>query len=174
MGKTLVDTQHDEVPVRVLNLEQQPRLISKGTLLASCEPVLRVQSGSLLTHLENDSHELPVCVKSLYDRATEGLNLGQSKQLYVLLQDFSDLFSKGTDDLGSTDLVTHTINTGDAQPLRQPPRRVPLAMREVAEMVVQAMLSNGQIEPSNSPWVSPVMLVKKRMGAPDFVWTTTT
>ena len=46
-------------------------------------------------------------VLSLHDRATEGLNLGQSKQLYVLLQDFSDLFSKGTDDLGSTDLVTH-------------------------------------------------------------------
>ena len=49
--------------------------------------------------------------------------------LYVLLQDFSDLFTKGTDDLGSTDLITHTINTGDAQPLRQAPRSVPLAMR---------------------------------------------
>ena len=65
VGKTLVDTQHDEVPVRVLNLEQQPRLISKDTLLTSFEPVLSVQSGSLLTHLEKDSHELPVCVKSL-------------------------------------------------------------------------------------------------------------
>ena len=69
--------------------------------------------------------------------------------LYVLLQDFSDSFTKGTDDLGSTDLITHTINTGDAQPLRQAPRSVPLAMREVAEKVVQDMLSNGQIEPSN-------------------------
>ena len=87
-------------------------------------------------------------VLSLHDRATEGLNLGQSKQLYVLLQDFSHLFSKGTDDLGSTDLVAHTINTGDTQLLRQPPRRVPLAMREVAEKVVQDILSNGQIEPS--------------------------
>ena len=65
VGKTLVDTQHDEAPVRVLNLEQQPRRISKDTLLTSFEPVLSVQSGSLLTHLEKDSHELPVCVKSL-------------------------------------------------------------------------------------------------------------
>ena len=42
VGKTLLDMQRDEVPVRLMNLTQHQQ-ISKGTPLAACEPVLSVQ-----------------------------------------------------------------------------------------------------------------------------------
>ena len=168
MGKTLVGTQHDKVPVQVLDLEQQPRLISKGTLLAPCEPVLSIQSRSLQTHLEKDSHELPVCVKSLYDRTTEGLNLGQKSSCMFFCKTSLICFLKEQMTWVQQILLHITINTGEAQPLRQTPRSVTMAMQEVAKKVVQDMLSNGQIEPSNSPWVSPVMLVKKKDGSTRF------
>jgi hypothetical protein len=40
---------------------------------------------------------------------------------------FSDTFSKNDTDLSLTNLVEHHIETGDAKPLKQPPRRVPMA-----------------------------------------------
>ena len=35
-------------------------------------------------------------------------------------------FANGDSDLGSTDMVTHTIDTGDHAPIKQPPRAYPL------------------------------------------------
>lgn len=46
--------------------------------------------------------------------------------------------------------------------IRQTPRRLPLAKREKDEQIIQDMEKDGAIEASNSPWVSPVLLVKKK------------
>ena len=42
VGKTLVDLQKQVIPVRLLNLSQEPQRIQKGTTLANYEPVLSV------------------------------------------------------------------------------------------------------------------------------------
>jgi hypothetical protein len=44
-----------------------------------------------------------------------------------LFQKFSNTFSKDEIDFGRTTLVEHHIDTGDAKPIKQPPRRVPMA-----------------------------------------------
>ena len=88
----------------------------------------------------------------------------QQQQLKALFQEFSDIVSQGEDDLGCTPLLKHTIET-DGPPLRQPHRcQYPVVRRE--EMAqVQQMLSSGVIRPSNSPWASPVVMVKKKDGS---------
>ena len=35
--------------------------------------------------------------------------------------------------LSSTNIVTHSINTGDSAPIRQPPRRIPFALHKKVE-----------------------------------------
>ena len=60
-------------------------------------------------------------------------------------------------------LDTYQINTGSARPVHQPARRLPLAKREEAEDQVKKMEKPRIIEPSVSPWVSPILLVKRRM-----------
>ena len=45
------------------------------------------------------------------------------------------------------------------------PRRLSLARREEAENIISEMKNPGGIEPSNSPWASPVVLVKKKDGS---------
>ena len=52
----------------------------------------------------------------------ERLSLLQQQQLNALFQEFSDVFSQGEDDLGSTPLLEHTIETHGPL-LRQPYRR---------------------------------------------------
>ena len=81
-----------------------------------------------------------------------------------LLEEFSDSFSSGENDLGWTNVVTHAIDTGDSQPIRQPLRRHPPAHLDAIQHHVASMLEQGVIEPSKSPWASNVVLVKKNDG----------
>ena len=70
--------------------------------------------------------------------------------------------------MGRTSLVQHTIDTGNARPIKQAPRRLPIHQRKEAEQHVTQMLDQGVIEKSNSPWASPVVLVKKKDGSTRF------
>ncbi|CAC5414217.1 unnamed protein product [Mytilus coruscus] len=57
--------------------------------------------------------------------------------------------------------VEHTINTGNHPPVRQRPRRIPLARIKDVEAEIQKMVKQDIIEPSTSPWNSNIVLLKK-------------
>jgi len=86
----------------------------------------------------------------------------QKRQLVEILQRYSDVFSKGELDLEEMPLAKHRIDTGDARPLRQTLRRQPFHLLEKIDEHVQDMLKAGVIEPSNSPWTSNIVVVKKK------------
>jgi hypothetical protein len=174
-----VNLQREQTPLRIMNLSSQQQVISKGTELACCETINSVVipnagidreiSGSVQS--AGVIERLPPHLKELYDRSVVGLAEIDCQEAHKLLCEFSDVFSAGSSDLGCTDLVKHRIDTGEAAPIRQPPRRLPLAKREEAERAIQEMLEHGVIEPSASPWSSPIVLVRKKMEVPDFVLT---
>ena len=66
--------------------------------------------------------------------------------------------------LGYTDVITHKINTGVTAPIRQYPRQSPYAYREQVSRQLSDMLEQEVIQQSNSPWASPIVLVKKNDG----------
>lgn len=69
---------------------------------------------------------------------------------------------------GRMNIVEHDIDTGDARPICQIPRKLILAKREEAENINQEMEKDGVIEASNSPWISPAVLIKKKDGTSRF------
>ena len=75
---------------------------------------------------------------------------------------FEDIFSSRPYDLSQTGVTKHKINTGDAPPVHQNPRRLPIAQWEGAFKAVEEMHAQGIIELFASPWASPVVLVKKK------------
>lgn len=85
-----------------------------------------------------------------------------------LLGKYASIFANEGNNTGRTGILKHRINTGDAKPIRQAPRRVPLAKREDAKKIIEDMHKNGAIEPSISPWSSPIVLVKKKDGSTRF------
>ena len=91
-------------------------------------------------------------------------------QLRTLLKAYSDVFALDSSELGTSSIMQHSINTGDHFPIRQPLRRMPFTLRPQVDKLVQEMLTQGIIQPSSSPWASPVVLVKKRMEPCDFAW----
>ena len=78
------------------------------------------------------------------------------------------MFSASPGDIGCTGIVTHKINTGDARPIRQQARRLPLHKKQEAQKEIASMLEKGVIEPSCGPWASPIVLVKKADGSTRF------
>ena len=80
-----------------------------------------------------------------------------------------DLFpTPGSTLTGHTDAVEHEIDTGDGVPIRCAPHRMsPQKMKKEEECMTQ-MLTGGQIEPSDSPWSLPVVLVTKKDGGTQF------
>ena len=88
----------------------------------------------------------------------------QQQQLNELFKEYQDVFSQGEDDLGNTPLLEHAIET-HGPPLRQPYRRQNPAVRREEMTQVQQMLSSNVIRPSNSPWASPVVMVRKKDGS---------
>ncbi|BHF62433.1 hypothetical protein SprV_0200541500 [Sparganum proliferum] len=86
------------------------------------------------------------------------------KDLKSLLATFEDVFAWDERSLGRSTLVRHTIDTGSAKPVWQPPRRIPPHFQTEMNDMIQMMLDSGVIRPSHSPWASPVTLVPKKDG----------
>ena len=81
---------------------------------------------------------------------------------------YSDVFALDSSELGTTDVVAHSIVTRDHRPSRQPVKRTPFALREKVDTLVREMLEQKVIEPSESPWASPIVLLQKKNGGVRF------
>ena len=186
LARSLVDTSSNIIPLRVLNPTDYPCTLYKDTVAAMCEPVDLVEApriwqnnvacyqergkdGSLTDAVENgETPSVPEHLSDLFQRSSHLLNPDERSQLAQLLIDFDDVFAVSSDDLGHTSLVTHQIDTGSSHPIRQPARRLPLHKRAEADKLLKDMLKQGVIEPSSSPWTSPIVLVKKKDGSTRF------
>ncbi|XP_073699461.1 uncharacterized protein [Garra rufa] len=93
--------------------------------------------------------------------ANPNLSAAQKTELRHLVGQFQDVFS---DTPGQTNVLSHDIHTPPGVVVRQRPYRVPEARRQAIEQEVQKMLKLGVIEPSRSPWSSPIVLVPKPDG----------
>ena len=89
----------------------------------------------------------------------------QQAMMKRFLQGNKGIFANELSNLGLTSKVEHHINTGNAAPIKQSPRRLPHALKQVVDTQVKQMLETDVKEPSNSPWASPIVLIKKRDGS---------
>ncbi|KAL3854643.1 hypothetical protein ACJMK2_013904 [Sinanodonta woodiana] len=93
------------------------------------------------------------------------LSESQRTQLMEVFSTYSDVF---TDRTGRTNLISHEIKLNTSEPIRIKGYGIPFNARETINVEVTKMLDQGVIEPSNSPYSSPVVLVKKKDGSNRF------
>ncbi|GFT76149.1 retrovirus-related Pol polyprotein from transposon 412 [Trichonephila clavipes] len=85
-----------------------------------------------------------------------------------LFQEFEVVFSRNSSDIGHTTVTQRRIDTADHPPIKQHPRRLPFAKQEEVGTLLREMQENDIIEPSSSPWASPIVLVRKKDGSTRF------
>ncbi|XP_026116332.1 uncharacterized protein LOC113094960 [Carassius auratus] len=91
----------------------------------------------------------------------EQLSPMQKAEITTLVRQFKDVFNTLP---GQTRIIQHEIRTPPGEIIRQRPYRIPEARRQAIEEEVARMHQLGIIEPSRSPWSSPIVMVPKKDG----------
>ena len=160
-----------------MNLTNDYISLKRGTEIALCGSLtcvsnVKQQSSEGPEKSVQSAKKRPGHLIELYHRSKSCIGQEHEGQLIELLTNFQDVFSTfkwtSPDYFGTTDETTHKIDVGDATPIKQPARRVPLKQREEVNVLLEEMRSQGVIEPSQSPWSSPVALVQKKDGSKRF------
>ena len=89
----------------------------------------------------------------------------QREKARALLVKYSFLFAMDSMDLGKTDLVKHHIELTNYTPIKDQYRWIPPQQYKEVQKHLKEMLDIGAIRCSNSPWASPVVLVRKKDGS---------
>ncbi|GFU65992.1 retrovirus-related Pol polyprotein from transposon 412 [Trichonephila clavipes] len=161
IASSVVDLSNSVIPVSVANISDRTRTIQEGDVIAACAPVTCVDR-----KCNSQDHSSDDLVKNLL----QNIDLDKKQRCAVgeLITEFQSVFSKTSEDFGKTRLTKHRIDTGEHPPIKQHPRRLPFAKKEEIQKLIEDMKNNDVIEPSSSPWASPIVLVRKKDGSTRF------
>nr|XP_034325279.1 uncharacterized protein LOC105323550 isoform X4 [Crassostrea gigas] len=131
--------------------------------------------GVAVIDVENDSStddsDLNDSPSHLNPEGPENVNISdelgerETRDIKTLLCKYSDVL---TDAPGLTTLAKHEIRLTSENPVRTKPYPLPFTSRETVCEEVRRMLETGIIEPSTSPYTSPIVIVKKKDGSNRF------
>ena len=167
IARAVVQPNAGFIPMKILNVSDQEHILQKNTLAATLEPV-EVDMITTCPNLKiseispQGKIELPEHMQAVFDNNSNELTESQKIQFKNLLFKYQESFSQSSTDIGRTELIEHTIDTGQARPVKQRPRRIPLSKIQEAEAEIEKMAAQGIIEPSTSPWNSNVVLLRKK------------
>ncbi|GFV08731.1 uncharacterized protein TNCV_2488031 [Trichonephila clavipes] len=91
------------------------------------------------------------------------LGEGQKQKLHDLFNSFKGLFS---DQPGLTHVLYHEIETGDKGLVVSRPYRYDRVKQGIIDYHIEKMLHEGKIQPIQSPYALPVVLMRKNNGLP--------
>jgi hypothetical protein len=83
-----------------------------------------------------------------------------------LIRKNQDIFATSDKDLGCTNTVEMTIDTGSHGPIRLKPYRAPLNQRKIIDKTMEELLAANIIRKSRSGWAAPIIIVKKKDNTP--------
>ncbi|GFW68336.1 retrovirus-related Pol polyprotein from transposon 412 [Trichonephila clavipes] len=158
---SVADLSNSVIPVRIANIGDRTRTIQEGEVIEACAPVTCVNRKCNTQDLSSED-----LVKDLLQNTD--LDKKQRCVAGGLIKEFQSLFSKTSEDFGRTRLTKHRVDMGQNPPIKQHPRRLPFTKQEEVQKLIKDMKNNNVIEPSSSPWASPIVLVRKNDGSTRF------
>ena len=119
-------------------------------------------SSGMTIELDDDRGSIEIPVED-----SNKLTLQEQKSFIRLIKANQDIFASTLGNVG-TDLVVHSIPTGNHPPVAVRPYRTPIHLRPKLEAEIESMLTKGVIRESHSPWSAPVVMVAKKDGTVRF------
>lgn len=185
IAKSLVRTDQSCVPVRIANFGVDPVTLGEGQTIAllhpvdvnSIEPIDKSGVVASVVPVDDDSEtkgveinsssdqELPAHLQPLLDNVASEVSEAEKDQIKELLHKYRNCFMSPDGCLGETTIVKHRIDTGNARPIKQRMRSPPVQLQTAVDKEIDNLLRKGVVEPSESPWSSPLVAVKKKDGS---------
>ena len=167
---------HKTVPVEVYNPGDEPIRLRRSTcigkifpsvVITESEPIPVVE-GTDTVQIRRVSKESMSDVpeekelEEMINETTKVIQPEETKEFKELVYSYRDIFCCKDEPLGMTNVVQHSIDTGDEKPIKNRMRRTPPGLRQEVLEEEAKMKKLGVIEMSESPWASPVVLVRKK------------
>ena len=169
VARALVNPASNQVVVRLLNYQPEHVTVFEKSKIASMEKVEELDPPKTTIGSIGQEAATPEQEAVLWDMVEKlELEHNQKKIFFDLLLQYADIFAYADSDLGRTSQLNHEIHTGEADPIRQPVRRVPPHRRQEIQQLLKEMKEKDVIQQSSSPWASPIVLVRKKDGSTRF------
>ena len=174
-------TETQCIPYILLNLSKEEIFLRKGEILRHLEKeAITVEEITAETMFQSENVEL---TKSNYKVLTEKMFITSprdvdthrkvklqdaefldkyKKEFEEMCEEYNDIFSRDSSDIGKTPLITMEKETGDSPPVCERPYNLPLKHIDWVQKELDTMEKAGVITRSVSPWVSPIVIVPKR------------
>ncbi|KAL0829563.1 hypothetical protein ABMA28_003074 [Loxostege sticticalis] len=94
----------------------------------------------------------------------DNITPSQKKMLRTLLNNYRECFASSLSELGKTSVGEMSITLNDDEPVVYRPYRLSIKEKEIVRDMVTELLEYGIIQPSTSPYASPIVLVRKKTG----------
>ena len=170
VGHTLVDATTPSANVLIINPNAEEVVLPCGAHIGDLVPVLAVSvARSDVQGPVKRTAVLPDYLEDIVQGSHPSLGDTGRQSLRDLLLRYEHLFpAPGEPVTGRSKSVQHEIETNEGRPVRCGPRHLAPAGLRREQDCVREILTGGQIEPSDSPWASPVVLVTKKDGSTRF------
>ena len=165
VGAYMVSRKINDVNYVIDMPDQEKKLVCHSN---SLKPYYsRVQNPVMMTNVQTEepSHFEPVTwsgtnseVLDTFETKVSHLNNEQKSDLRKLLTSFPSTVS---DSPGRTNLVCHSVDVQEAEPIKQHPYRLNPNKSQIVKSQVDYLLQHKLVRPSDSPWSSQVVLVPK-------------
>ena len=173
VARAIVCPSQGRLPVRILNPGSEPAVVYKGTRIARPElvetPNIDVDNTTCVLAVEDEcstAADIPKRKQEssgrLWRRATASTICNVRPSIFF---SSADVFATVKTDYRRTRRIQHDIDTRDTAPIRQRVRRIAPARRDETKKSLDNMLQKDVIQPSISPWASPIVLVRKKDGS---------
>ncbi|UYV79893.1 hypothetical protein LAZ67_18000997, partial [Cordylochernes scorpioides] len=167
---SIINFHHGRGEIWVTNGTSQNQIIPAGMLVgylrkigsSGIYSVDTAEDDKTQSNIKNEDRRQQIL--SLVD---ERLNEEQKSMIAECLEKYSEVFDFDRKSFSTTSNVKHKIDTSDSRPIKQRPYRVSPVERRAIQSEVDKMIKMGIVQPSESPWSSPVVLVKKKDGNDD-------
>ena len=140
--------------------------VAEGDFLGNVEEFDFRIAETLMNHPEKgNNHNLTERLNKIFTLSridkNDHLNDQEKQQVKDLITKYNNVFSVSPTDIGLTNVYCHDIILKDQRIVREPVRQIPEAAFGKLKTMIEQLLEAGVIEPSDSPYNSPVLMVKK-------------
>jgi hypothetical protein len=171
-GQTITRGSRKYLTINMINMYNKPMVVHKSQIIGK---VSRVDSRDIRQKEEDDKQHSAEIIETLRQEVQEKIYDDEAKHTAMITQSDRHAiwqaiepylhvfdtreYGEARDISGHT--IEHTIDTSDAKPSNSRAYRQAPAMANIINETIERLLKTGAIRPSNSPWASPIVLVKK-------------